>query len=202
MAAFCTEGGVWLELGTALLALFGRLGLRLLEGLATIGAEGIVRVIEGLALGAGNLLGLRWSCRGLWCPLALLCPLGLGTTAGLVVDRGIERVIDLGLQARLANESGARGDHQGPEKEHTYRADRGLIEPLMLADRGGNASLHPLQRDGERGLEADQPFNFSPLADLDGDLLACAKVLHLVSLVCKLTFQVACQALLRHATGD
>jgi hypothetical protein len=50
MAAFCTEGGVWLELGATLLALFRCLGLSLLEGLATIGAEGIVRVIEGLAL--------------------------------------------------------------------------------------------------------------------------------------------------------
>ena len=192
VAAFGAEGGVRFELGATLLALFGCLWLwlLLLQGIAAVRAEGVICIIEGLAVWTGNLLGLRGSCgcilgRALW----------LGTPPGLAVDRGINCIVDLGLQARLANESGASSDHQGPEEEHTYRANRGLIEPLMLSDRGGNASLHSLQRDGERGLEADQPLNLAPLADLDRDLIACAKVLHLVSLLQKLAFQVACQAL-------
>jgi hypothetical protein len=103
----------------------------------------------------------------------------------LLTHQAIYSVEYLVTQTGLAYGPRASCNHEGPEygsRDQTNGANRGLVNPFLLANHGHNTTAGTLQNHAQRCLQPDQRLQISAFLQLHQDLATIDQLLNLVAL--------------------
>jgi hypothetical protein len=116
----------------------------------------------------------------------------------LLAHQVIHSIQYLIAEAGLPDSTGTCRNHQWPENRGRDEANSphsGFVYPLLLSNHGEYAAAGALNDDSERGLQADNGLEITPLFQLHHHLIGVAYLLYLIVLRTIHILQFICQSL-------